>query len=131
VNWRGIALIAALYGLLAVVLAALGAHLLPADQAGAQKLWATALQIHMFQTAALLALAALAAYRDSALFLWSGFTMAFGALLFSGSLYLRAAGVDLLPGPLTPLGGAIVMLGWFMLIITLVGNYTGSERKLR
>jgi uncharacterized membrane protein YgdD (TMEM256/DUF423 family) len=131
VSWRGIALIAALYGLLAVALAALGAHLLPADQVGAQKLWATALQIHMFQAAALLALAALAACRDSAFILWSGFMMAFGVLLFSGSLYLRAAGVDLLPGPLTPLGGSIVMLGWVVLIITLMGKTTGTGRTLR
>jgi uncharacterized membrane protein YgdD (TMEM256/DUF423 family) len=57
--------------------------------------------------------------------------MAFGVLLFSGSLYLRAAGIDLLPGPITPLGGAIVMLGWLMLVITLVGKNTGSERKPR
>jgi len=52
-SWRGIALIAALYGLLAVVLAALGAHLLPTDKPDVQKLWATALQIHMFHAVSL------------------------------------------------------------------------------
>jgi len=123
--WRGIALIASLYGLMAVVLAALGAHLLPADREGAQTLWATALQMHIFHAAALLALAALLACRASVLLRWSGLVMAFGVLLFSGSLYLRATGLDLLPGPLTPAGGIILMLGWALLIIGLIRNNSG------
>ena len=119
-NWRGIALIAALYGLLAVVLAAQGAHLLPADQEAAQKLWATALQMHMFHAAALLAVAALSAYRSSFLLPWSGLMMAVGVLLFSGSLYLRATGFEFLPGAVTPAGGIILMLGWALLFIGLI-----------
>ncbi len=58
INRRGIALIAALSGLLAVVLAAAGAHIIPQDNAGAQQLWATALQMHLFHTVALLGMAA-------------------------------------------------------------------------
>ena len=77
-NWRITALIAALYGLLAVVLAALGAHLLPMNEPGAAKLWATALQMHLFHAAALLAVAALAASRRSAFMSWSGLLMAAG-----------------------------------------------------
>jgi uncharacterized membrane protein YgdD (TMEM256/DUF423 family) len=119
------ALLAALYGLLAVVLAALGAHLLPADQAGAQALWATALQMHIFHAAALLALAALSAHLDSSLLRWSGLMMALGVLLFSGSLYLRAIGLELLPGPLTPAGGFILMAGWALLMVGLISRKTG------
>jgi uncharacterized membrane protein YgdD (TMEM256/DUF423 family) len=114
---RGTALIAALYGLLAVVLAALGAHALPVDNPEAQKLWATALQMHMFHTVALLAIAALAASRDSVLIPWSGLLMAAGVFLFSGNLYLRAIGLEFLPGPLTPFGGVLLMLSWVMLFI--------------
>jgi uncharacterized membrane protein YgdD (TMEM256/DUF423 family) len=125
VSWRGIALVAALYGLSAVVLAALGAHLLPADQAAAQKLWATALQMHIFHAAALLALAALAAHRDSSPLRWSGLMMVLGVLLFSGSLYLRAVGLEIVPGPLTPAGGIILMLGWALLIVDLIGRKAG------
>ena len=124
-NWRGIALIAALYGLLAVVLAALGAHLLPADQGAEQKLWATALQMHIFHAVALLALAALSAYLDSFLLPWSGLMMAVGLLLFSGSLYLRATGLEILPGPVTPAGGVILMLGWALLVIGLIRSPSG------
>ena len=114
---RGTALIAALYGLLAVMLAALGAHALPVDSPEAQNLWATAQQMHMFHTVALLAIAALAASRDSVLIPWSGLLMATGVFLFSGSLYLRAIGLEFLPGPLTPLGGVLLMLSWVMLFI--------------
>jgi len=124
-NWRGIALIASLYGLLAVMLAALGAHLLPAEQAVAQTLWATALQMHIFHAAALLALAALLAHRDSSLLRWSGLMMVLGVLLFSGSLYLRAVGLELLPGPLTPAGGIILMLGWALLIVGVISRKAG------
>ena len=126
-SWRGIALIAALYGLLAVVLAALGAHLLPTDKPDMQKLWATALQIHMFHAVAMLAIAALAGSRSSVFIPWSGLLMAMGVLLFSGSLYLRAVGVELLPGPLTPIGGIITMLGWVVLIITVAWNNSGNS----
>ena len=117
---RGTALIAALYGLLAVVLAALGAHALPVDSPEAQKLWATAQQMHMFHTVALLAIAALAASRDSVLIPWSGLLMATGVFLFSGSLYLRATGLEFLPGPLTPFGGVLLMLSWVMLFIIVI-----------
>ncbi len=112
--------LAALYGLLAVILAALGAHLLQAHDETARQLWGTALQMHMFHAAALLGVAALAQVRDSILVVVSGLIIALGVLLFCGSLYLRSAGVDLLPGPLTPLGGGIIMLGWALLIMTLV-----------
>jgi len=119
VNQRVLPTLASLYGLLAVMLAALGSHLLPTESA-AQNLWGTALQIHMFHAAALLAVAALAYTRRSSLISWTGLIMAFGVLLFSGSLYLRAAGFDYLPGPVTPFGGGLIMLAWLLLIMILI-----------
>lgn len=118
-TWRGTVLIAALYGLLAVILAAMGAHVLPVDRPEAQNLWATALQMHMFHTVALLAIASLAASRDSVLIPWSGLMMAAAVFMFSGSLYLRAIGLEFLPGPLTPFGGVLLMLSWVMLFIAV------------
>jgi uncharacterized membrane protein YgdD (TMEM256/DUF423 family) len=117
---RTLAALGALYGLLAVMLAALGAHLLPVDAIEAQKLWGTALQIHMFHAAAMLAVAALGQLRRSHFVSWCGLLMALGVLLFSGSLYLRAAGFDLFPGPITPVGGGVIMLSWIMLILILI-----------
>ena len=117
---RGIALFAALSGLLAVILAATGAHILPEDGTGAHKLWATALQMHMFHTAALLGIAALIQPGSPRLMPWSGILMMLGILFFSGSLYLRAGGFFSIPGPVTPLGGLLLMAGWLVLVLTLI-----------
>ena len=117
---RGIALFAALSGLSAVILAATGAHILPEDGAGAQKLWATALQMHMFHTVALLGIAALIQPGSPRLLPWSGILMMLGILLFSGSLYLRAGGLFSIPGLVTPLGGLLLMAGWLVLVLTLI-----------
>jgi len=117
---RGIALIAALFGLLAVILAAAGAHILAEDGAGAQKLWATALQMHMFHTVALLGIAALIQPDSPRLMPWSAILMMSGILLFSGSLYLRAGGFVAVPGLVTPLGGLLLMAAWLALILTLI-----------
>jgi len=117
---RGIALISALSGLLAVILAAVGSHILAQDGAEAQKLWATALRMHMFHTVALLGIAALIQPDSSRLLPWSGILMMLGVLLFSGSLYLRAGGFVSVPGPVTPLGGLLLMAAWLTLIMTLI-----------
>ena len=120
ISRRGIALIAALSGLSAVILAAVGSHILLQSGAEAQKLWATALQIHMFHTAALLGIAALIRPGSPRLMPWSGVLMMLGVLLFSGSLYLRAGGFSAVPGLVTPLGGLLLMAGWLVLIMTLI-----------
>ena len=120
ISQRGIALFAALSGLLAVILAATGAHILPEDETSAQKLWATALQMHMFHTVALLGIAALIQPGSPRLLPWSGILMMLGILLFSGSLYLRAGGLFSIPGLVTPLGGLLLMAGWLVLVLTLI-----------
>ncbi len=117
---RGISLIAALSGLLAVILAAIGSHIIPQDNLFAQKLWATALQMHMFHTIALLGIAALIQPDSPRLMPWSGILMMLGILLFSGSLYLRAGGFVSVPGLVTPLGGLLLMAGWLVLVLTLI-----------
>jgi uncharacterized membrane protein YgdD (TMEM256/DUF423 family) len=121
-NLRILAAIAPLYGLLAVMLAATGSHILPAGAESAQKLWATALQMHMFHTAVLLGIVALARILRSSSVAGCGLFMALGVLLFSGTLYLRAIGIEVLPGPVTPIGGATIMLSWIMLNVILIRN---------
>ena len=120
ISRRGIALIAALSGLLAVMLAAAGSHILPQDSAEAQQLWATALQMHLFHTVALLGVAALIQPGSHRLRPWSGVLMTAGVLLFSGSLYLRAGGMVTIPVLVAPLGGLLLMASWLVLIMTLI-----------
>ena len=115
-----IALIAALSGLMAVILAAVGSHILLQDGTEAQKLWVTALQMHMFHTVAVLAIAALIPSGSPRLMPWSGILMMLGVLFFSGSLYLRSGGVFPVPGLVTPLGGLMLMAAWIVLIMTLI-----------
>ncbi len=120
VGRRGIALLAAVSGLLAVILAAVGSHVLAVDGAGAQKLWAVALQIHMFHTVALLGIAALIRPDSPRLMPWGGILIMTGVLFFSGSLYLRAGGFAVVPGVVTPLGGILLMAGWLVFILALI-----------
>ncbi len=115
-----IALMAAFFGLSAVILAAAGAHILPPDSADADKLWDTALQMHLFHAVSLLGIASLIRPDSPKAMTWSGILIALGILLFSGSLYLRAGGIDTVSGPVTPLGGLLLMAGWLVLIMTLI-----------
>lgn len=111
-QWRWLACGAAVYGFSAVVLAALGAHVIPLDAPGAERSWNVAVQIHMFHAAALLAVAAFAAHLPSRRIAFGWLLMAVGTLVFSGSLYLSAAGIQVLPKALPPFGGMLLMAAW-------------------
>lgn len=119
-GWRWLAAIAASFGFAAVILAALGAHAIPLPDAAAIRLWDTALQIHLFHTAAMLGLAAIALRISSVVLIYNSLVLALGTALFSGSLYLRAAGVDFLPTYLTPTGGLLLAATWLWLIIIFI-----------
>jgi len=120
-RWLGVT--AAAFGLAAVVLAALGAHAVPLSDASAASLWHTALEIHMFHAAALLAVAGLVMHGPVAGLARAGAVMALGTLLFSGSLYLRAAGIELLPGYFPPAGGLLLIASWLWLAIALARKW--------
>ncbi|WP_374764100.1 DUF423 domain-containing protein [Yunchengibacter salinarum] len=111
--WAGIT------GLAGVIAAAAGSHLTPLNAAAA-RLYETALQIHLSHAAAVLAPALLAAIGPAASAraarLSAGLMLA-GIWLFAGTLYGRSLMPDLaaMAGPLTPMGGGLIMAGWFML----------------
>ena len=116
-----IILTAAIFGGLAVIAGAFGAHAL--QQALSPKnldVWKTAVQYQFYHCFALLFLATIAKYRTPLIkhtyWLFTG-----GIVLFSGSLYLiscrdllgwKAAGVI---GPVTPAGGLLLIAGWVTL----------------
>lgn len=119
---RSILLLAALNGLLAVLLGAFGAHGLEALLPPARlETWGTGVQYHMFHVAALIAVAFAASRQDaSATLRWSGACFLLGIVLFSGSLYLLAlTGLSWL-GMVTPLGGLAFLAGWGLLIAGLL-----------
>lgn len=110
---RWITLAAALLGLLGVALGAFGAHGLKAslEAHGSLETWRTAVLYHLLHAIALLGLAG---WRDShggpsakAAGCWLA-----GIVLFSGSLYWLALGGPKFLGPVTPLGGVLLLCGW-------------------
>ncbi|HET6565734.1 MAG TPA: DUF423 domain-containing protein [Xanthomonadales bacterium] len=121
--WRWLAIAAAVLGLIAVLLGAMGSHAVDLTAAGAEQRWNTALQIHYFQAAALMALASLSASQAGGnRLLLPGLLQLSGTLLFCGNLYLRALQIELLPGWITPAGGLILLTGWLLLIAILLKN---------
>jgi uncharacterized membrane protein YgdD (TMEM256/DUF423 family) len=106
--WIGLG---ALSGLLAVAMAASVAHLVTAP--AAQAMAGRALQMHGWHALALLA-AGLWAPRGGWLAHLGGAAFALGSLAFCGAVYaLALAGLHL--GPLAPVGGTLLMLGWALL----------------
>jgi uncharacterized membrane protein YgdD (TMEM256/DUF423 family) len=118
--------VAALSGLFTVGLGAFGAHgLKPLLTEYQVMIFEKGIQYQFVHTLAL-ALAGLLLQNqpENANFSRAGWAFLFGAVCFSGSLYLLACR-DLLPfsvawaGPVTPLGGLGFMAGWLLLFLGL------------
>lgn len=102
-----------------VALGAFGAHALR-ETLGPQRLgsWNTAVQYQMWHAVALVALAAVPVPRlglPAAL-------LAAGTVLFSGSLYAMALTGARWLGPVTPLGGLLMISGWITVVWRCVGG---------
>ncbi|MDG2332602.1 MAG: DUF423 domain-containing protein [Myxococcota bacterium] len=114
-------IIAALSGALAVLAGAFGAHGLrdrvTPEQLGA---WTTACQYHLIHSVVLLALALYATTGDKEIRLPASLFL-LGTLLFSGSLYLLVLTPMRWLGPITPVGGLLLIAGWVSLIALAQG----------
>jgi uncharacterized membrane protein YgdD (TMEM256/DUF423 family) len=108
--------IAAALGASAVAAGAFGAHGLKAhatpDQLSA---WSTATQYHLLHSVAILSLALYAASSGRSVHLPASL-MGAGTLLFSGSIYLLVLTSMRWLGPVTPLGGLLLIAGWVALL---------------
>jgi len=109
--------VAAIYGAVAVIAGAFGAHglreILPAEKIAS---WNTAAQYHLLHSVALLALGVYAATTGRSVAL-PGTLFAAGVLLFSGSIYaLLLAPSQRWLGPVTPIGGVLMIAAWLTLI---------------
>jgi uncharacterized membrane protein YgdD (TMEM256/DUF423 family) len=108
--------IAALAGAAAVIADATAQHL-AADPARAA-LAATGSHYALGHAAALLALAALLRFGASGGWLVAaGWCFALALPLFSGTLFLRAAGAGPWLTPLVPIGGTLFIAGWAALVV--------------
>ena len=109
----------ALFGLFGVILGALAAHG-PVhdylDRAGHLDYWNKAVSYQWFHALALLAVGQTASGRRGTIIFWL-----IGVVLFSGSLYILALdSTHKWAGPLTPLGGLTLILGWAWLWLSLL-----------
>lgn len=114
--------VAAIFGLLAVALGAMGAHGLKthwdstldvAEAARRLDVWRTAALYHLVHAVVLLVLAFAFQSPQKGRWAWRSFIA--GILIFSGSLYvLCLTGINKL-GAITPIGGLLLMVGWLLL----------------
>ncbi len=121
---RRILLTASLSGAIAVMFGAFGAHTLKnVLSAGALEIWAKGVEYQFYHTFALLFLSRFAASGNDKLTDWSYIFFTLGIVFFSGSLYLLATrevlnlGFVSAIGPITPVGGLCLILGWLLLFI--------------
>jgi uncharacterized membrane protein YgdD (TMEM256/DUF423 family) len=108
--------VGALWAALGVILGAFGAHALEARLEGAGQVasWQTAVRYQMWHALALLLVGALGARWGRLGFAPWGFLV--GSVLFSGSIYCLALDVARpVMGPITPLGGLLMIAGWVAL----------------
>lgn len=112
-------LIIALSGLSVVALGAFGAHGL-AERLDARALnaWQTGVRYQAWHT---LAFMAITLWRERTPLRGQHLTLALwglGMVLFSGSIYALSLGAPSLIGPVTPVGGLLLMAGWVALGVT-------------
>ncbi|MHC8950535.1 DUF423 domain-containing protein [Sphingobacterium hungaricum] len=120
---KQIILTASLFGLLAVILGAFGAHGLEGKVSEYQiDTWKTANQYHFYHTLAILFLSTFSRAKSQSIRV-SFIAFVIGIFLFSGSLYLLSVR-DLIGwtnssflGPITPIGGLFFIVGWIGLFV--------------
>ncbi|MFL0800905.1 MAG: DUF423 domain-containing protein [Agarilytica sp.] len=113
---------AALSGMAAVIVGAFGAHALKAQLTPSlMQAYQTGVHYQFFHTFALLSVGILLERRGAIRLLkWSGVCFALGILLFSGSLYLLALSGIRLFGMVTPFGGLLFIVAWFLMWLAVV-----------
>ena len=117
-NVRQIAVLSGgMFGFSAVGMGAIGAHhlILTASERAA---WSTAVDYQIWHALVLLVVPLMSIGARKILTVMITSYIA-GIVLFSGSIYLLVLTRSSLWGPLTPLGGICILLGWILLIWSL------------
>jgi uncharacterized membrane protein YgdD (TMEM256/DUF423 family) len=101
----------ALFGLIAVAMAAYASHGLPPERAGLAN---TGASLGAWHALALIGTGLLAERRRGRLVPAAGLLFAAGTLMFCGGVFLRAL-TDHSLGMVTPFGGMLLLVGWGVL----------------
>lgn len=125
---KRIIIAASIFGMIAVILGAFGAHTLKGRLSSSElEVWKTAVDYHFYHTFALLFLSTFSKKNSSAINL-SAWFFTIGIVLFSGSLYLISTKEILnisqisIIGPITPIGGLFFIMGWVCILIATLKN---------
>lgn len=123
---KKILLFSGISGTTAVMLGAMGAHALKAKlDANDLNAYETAVRYQLFHTFVLMIIALLITKTENKWLTSSAYFIGIGMLLFSGSIYLLSTqslftSMSLLfLGPITPLGGLLMISGWVMFTISI------------
>jgi uncharacterized membrane protein YgdD (TMEM256/DUF423 family) len=106
-----IALAASLLAFSAILMAAMGSHLF--DMKGLQDSFKIASNMHLFNSAGLLGLAALLVNHVSGALKSGAWLIVLGTVVFCGSIYLHVITGHSIPA-VTPAGGMLMMAGWLL-----------------
>lgn len=118
----------AVLGFLAVLLGAFGAHgLAPFLSTKELANWHTAVLYQMFHGIALVGLGLWPKQKGREIQI-AGWAFLVGTLLFSGSLYLMALIKVRALGAITPLGGALFLVGWGAMIKAALDLIKASKK---
>ena len=102
---------------LAVISGAFGAHLLKDRLSDYQmQVYNKALLYHFFHALALLILPSLSTKLDPRRLRKAGWVLFVGIMVFSGSLYALALTNLKILGAITPIGGTLFIVGWFLVV---------------
>ena len=112
----------AIFGLLSVIIGALGAHSLESIINNKIDIFKTGVQYQMFHSLALILLGVISRITNLDLTKIS-YLFCAGIILFSGSLYLIAIFKILKFGIITPLGGLLFIAGWLLMIYKISSNH--------
>src|SRR4051794_880434 len=110
-------LIGTVFGGLAVMLGAFGAHALKDIEPRQLANWETAARYQIYHGLALMVVGLLVAGRDSRLIHVGGACMVAGTIIFSGCLYLLVLTGQRWLGAVVPIGGTLMIVGWVCVAI--------------
>jgi uncharacterized membrane protein YgdD (TMEM256/DUF423 family) len=116
----------AIYGVLGVLLGAMASHALKSILPENLMLsFNTGVRYQMYHALALLAIAPGLPLIKKSLVTWIYYLLTIGTLFFSGSIYLLSMGPifelnTTFLGPITPIGGVLLISGWFLIVLGAV-----------
>ncbi len=120
---KGYLLLAALSGFFSVALGAFGSHgLKNIVSAELVEIFNVAVTYQFYHTFALIAVALSGHWIASRAIDWAAYCYMAGTALFSGSLYLYVFTGQKWLGPITPMGGGLLMLGWLLFAVAIWRN---------